>query len=190
MSLLKQQNFLAKLYTDERLRRDFTFDPQKIGSENDLREDEIWEISAIFHEEINFFAASLFRKRLREAEKFLPLTKEVLKSDFDKLFRDFLQNYQARTIKKHLEDAREFCRFLQKKDFVSAIGKDVAKFEEAKIRFFVGGESFVFCRLKFNVHEIFHSGENDKSSYLSKISKKTKFLIWIRFRRKIKHFVV
>jgi hypothetical protein len=190
MSLLKQQDFLAKLYTDERLRRDFITSSLKIGSENGLSESEIREIREIFHEEINFFAESLFRKRLNEAEKLLPFTGRILKSDFEKLFRDFSQNYQSQTIKKHLEDALEFCRFVQKSGSVSRIGKDAAKYESAKLRFFASGEKFVFCRLTFDIHEISNFNKNVESLDLSKISKKTKFVVWFRFGRKIKHFVV
>ena len=189
MSLLTQQNFLAKLYTDERLRIDFTFDPQKIGTENGLTVSEIQEISAIYDEEIKFFAESLFRKRMHAAAKFLPLTNEILKADFGKLFRDFSPNFQPLTVKKHLEDAIEFCRFLQKCDAVTAIGKDVVKYEAAKLRFF-GGANFVFCRLQFDVDAISRRGERFHDLDLSDLSEKTKFIVWLRFGKKIKHFVI
>lgn len=190
MSLLKQQNFLAKLYTDERLRIDFTFDPQKIGIENGLNLSEIEEISAIYDEEIKFFAESLFRKRMHEAAKCLPLTNKILKADFEKSFRSFSQNFQPQTIKKHLEDAIEFCRFLQKNDAISAIGKDAAKYEAAKLRFFVVGEKYVFCRLRYNVHEIARCDEQADNLDLSKMPEKNKLFVWLRFGKKIKHFTV
>ena len=47
MSLQKQQNLLAKLYTDAEFRRAFLSEPEKIGAENDLSEREIAEIAGI-----------------------------------------------------------------------------------------------------------------------------------------------
>ncbi|MGI9054354.1 MAG: hypothetical protein ACR2F2_00995, partial [Pyrinomonadaceae bacterium] len=136
MSLLEQQNFLAKLYTDEKLRRDFLSEPSKIGQENYLNEIEIAEITEILPEEISFFAESLFWKRLREVEKFLPLTRKVSDDVFQKLFREFSQNYNPQTIKKHLEDANGFCLFLQQNNSVSEIVKNTAKYEQAKLKFY------------------------------------------------------
>ncbi len=87
MSLREQQNFLAKLYTDEQLRRAFLSEPSKIGEENYLNETEITEISEMLPEEISFFAESLVLKRLRQVEKFLPLTRKVCGDEFQRLFR-------------------------------------------------------------------------------------------------------
>lgn len=186
MSLFEQQNFLARLYTDGQLRRDFTSEPLKIGNENNLTEIEIREISSIFHEEINFFAESLFRKRLGEAEKLLPLTKKVLNGDFETLFREFSQNYQPHSLKKHLEDTTGFCRFLRKIDSVTPIAKDCAKFEAAKLRFFGCGERFAFCRLKIDVEEIFRE---DAKAQRFDSKKKTKYAVWIRFGKRHKYYL-
>lgn len=111
MSLLQQQNFLARLYTDEKLRRDFLSEPEKTGRENNLNECEIADLKAVLPDEMSFFADSLFWKRLREAERFLPLTKDFLGENFTKLSKIFSQNFNPQSIKKHLEDAFEFCGF-------------------------------------------------------------------------------
>ena len=58
MSLQKQQDFLARLYTDVSLRQNFLSAPAKIGADNDLSESEIIEIAEIMPEELNFFAAN------------------------------------------------------------------------------------------------------------------------------------
>lgn len=151
MSLLNKQNFLARLYTDENFRRRFLFEPEKLGRKNDLNENEIAEIAGIIHAELNFFADSLFWKRLREAEKFLPETKKVLGKDFTSLFRKFSQNYDPQTVKKHLEDAVEFCDFLAQNSKLSEQAKSTAKFEQSKLKFFGFGKRFVFCRLNNNL---------------------------------------
>src|SRR6185369_7897216 len=104
MSLQEQQNLLAKLYTDAEFRRAFLSMPEKIGIENELNKIEIKEIAGIMPEELDFFADSLFWKRLREVEKFLPLTRKVLGEDFINYFRRFSQNFNPQTVKKHIED--------------------------------------------------------------------------------------
>jgi hypothetical protein len=187
MSLLEQQNFLAKLYTNERLRRDFILEPQRIGHEYALTASEIMEISQVFHEEITFFAESLFRKRMNEAAKYLPLTKQILDHDFETLFREFSETYQPKTIKKHSEDANHFCLFIQKNESVEDILKDAAKYEAAKLKFFVEGGNFVFCRVHFDLTEISRKiARQQKSNYKNK----TKIAVWIRLGKKIKHFVL
>ena len=135
MSLLEAQNFLARIYTDENLRREFLSAPEKIGRANNLSKTEIAELAEVFPEELNSFAESLFYKRLREVEKFLPLTKAILDNDFEKCFRAFAASYLPSSVKKHLEDAVEFCSYLQKDKRASGIEKDTAKFEQAKLEF-------------------------------------------------------
>lgn len=136
MSLLDVQNFLARIYTDENLRRKFLSAPEIIGKANNLNETEIAELAEVFPEELNSFAESLFYKRLREVEKILPLTKNVLGKNFEKHFRAFTDSFLPSSIKKHLEDAVEFCSYLQKNKSASDIEKNTAKFEQAKLEFF------------------------------------------------------
>lgn len=178
MSLQEQQNFLARLYTDTELRRDFLSAPEKIGIENHLTVIEIKELAAILPEELNFFAETLYWKRLREVEKLLPLTKEFLKEDFANFFRTFSENFNPQSLKKHLEDAIGFCDFLHKAE-VSEIIKDIAKFERTKIEFFGYGKYFAFCRINHKIEEICRKGENEqkKSNYL-----------WLKIGNKIKHY--
>lgn len=183
MSLREQQNFLARLYTDANLRRAFTSEPEKIGAENCLNETEIAELAAVFPEELDFFAASLVWKRLREAKKFLPLTEKVLGADFEKLFRRFSQNYNPQTIKKHLEDALEFSKFLQT-ETVSEAAKTAAKFERAKLEFFNGGKTLKICKLNYDIREIAHDFSPPA------LKKKTKFAVWLRVGNRTRHFII
>lgn len=177
MSLQKQQDFLARLFIDEGLRQNFLSASEKIGAENGLNFLEIEDLKAVLPEEITFFAETLFWKRLRETEKVLPLTKDFLKDEFVQLFRDFAQNFNPQTVKKHLEDATEFCRFLQSAD-VSEIAKNIAKFEQTKIEFFGYGKHFAVCLLNYDIAEIAR-----KSAKM-----KRKIYFWLRFGNKIKHF--
>lgn len=187
MSLLEQQNFLARLYTDENLRRAFLCEPEKIGKENNLDEKEIADLAAIVPEELNFFADSLFWKRLREVEKMLPLTRKFLAEKFEKYFREFSQNYQPNSVKKHLEDAVEFVNYINRREKEDIWLKDLARFEQAKLEFNGYGRNFIFRVFDFDVKEIQLKGAEAQSFELKK--KKT-FALWLRIGKKVKHFII
>ncbi len=186
MSLLEQQNFLARLYTDAALRRAFLLMPEKVGAENGLNEKEVTEIAEIMPEELNFFAESLFWKRLREVEKFLPLTKKVLAGELTEHFREFSQNFNPQTVNKHFEDALEFCRSLSKSK-ISELSKNVAKFEQKKLEFFGGGQRITICKLDFDIRRIVRQSADSQGE---SPKRKTKFAVWLRVNRKVKHFFV
>jgi hypothetical protein len=170
MSLLEQQNLLARLYTDEVFRRDFLQEPLKIGTENGLNATEILELTEVMPDELNFFSESLFVKRLREVEKLLPLTHKVLAKDFQTHFRQFTNNYNPQSVKKHLEDAIGFCKYLQTQQIDT---KDAAKFEQAKLEVFGNGKSFRFVRLNHNIETF---------------KPKKGFAMWIKIGKNIKYF--
>ncbi len=82
----------------------------------------------------------------------LPLTAKYLGKDFWWQFREFSQTYNPQTIKKHLEDAIAFCRFLQNAN-VSETVKSIAKFEQTRLNFFGYGKRFSLCFLKHDIRE-------------------------------------
>lgn len=153
MSLREVQNLLARLYTETELRQTFLSSPEKIARQFNLSQQEIKELSAIFPDELNFFAESLFNKRLREVEKLLPQTTHFLRVDFEKYFREFSSAFLPVSIKKHLEDAVRFAEFLTKEiedDWL----QDLIRYEQANLIFNGYGKSFFIRRFKFNIKEI------------------------------------
>jgi len=180
MSLQNRQNLLAKLYTDAEFRRAFLSEPAKIGAQNNLSSDEIEEIAAVMPEELEFFAESLFWKRLREVEKFLPLTLRALGDDFSSLFREFSQEYNPQSVKKHLEDALEFCRFLESQN-ISEPAKNAAKYERSKHEFFAFEKHLIVCRLDFDIIKYQHTGVWEE---------KKKIAVWLRIGSRVKHFFI
>lgn len=150
MSLVETQNFLARIYTDENLRRAFLRAPEQIGREHDLTGAEIAEIIEIFPSEIKTFAETLFYKRLRETEKLLPLTRQNLGAEFEKVFRQFANTFNPQTIKKHLEDAFRFADYLQNCRTVSDLAKNTAKFERAKLEFWTVRKNLVVKLFAFD----------------------------------------
>lgn len=169
MSLLNVQNFLARIYTDENLRREFLSAPEKVGQENALNAKEISEIVEIFPDEINAFAESLFWKRRREVEKLLPLTRRHLSAEFKSLFRAFAPTFNSQSVKKHLEDALNFGDYLQTKESVSDLVKNAVKFECARLEFYVLNKNIVVRFFNFDVQTT---------------AKKRHFKIWLRIGKR------
>ena len=175
MSLLEQQNFLARIFTDETLRHSFWENPEMIGKENGLNDAEIAQLKEIIADDLNYFADSLFHKRLHEVEKLLPLTKRTLGENFSKLFRQFSRNFQPASVKKHLEDAIEFCKYLQSQQVEQSSAKDTAKFEQTKHEFFSREKNFSFCLLRYD-------GFGQR--------KKIGLAVWYRIGKQSHHFIL
>lgn len=189
MSLLQQQNFLARLYTDENFRKSFLQNPAKTGAENDLTDEEIKELAAVLPEDLDFFADSLFWKRLREVEKLLPFTRKALSKDFSAYFRTFSQIYNPQTIKKHFEDSVEFCSFLLEQPTEPIWAKDLAKYEQAKLIFNANLKKFIFLKLDFNIQEILKDISVGNTGAHKNFPKRKTFAIWLKTGKIKKHFV-
>jgi hypothetical protein len=181
MNLAKIQALLARLYTDAELRERFLLEPEKVCAENDLIGSEVDQIAQILPEELSFFAESLFYKRLREVEKLLPRTKEILSADFEKYFREFSNGFLPAAIKKHLEDALQFSDFLLKQELKSVWLKDLIRYEQANLIFNGFGKKFLFRRFNFNIKEI--------SRKSIKAQRKPSVAVWLRIGGKTRHFV-
>lgn len=180
MSLLEQQNFMARLFTDEDLRREFLKKPENTAQKNNLDENDIAQLKEILPTELNFFAGSLFHKRLHEVEKLLPLTQESLEKEFQNYFREFSKDFQPKTVKKHLEDAIEFADFLSKKTFEKDWLKDLIIYEQARLKFNGYHKRFILKSFKFNVREF--KNENP-------LKRKT-FAVWLRIGKIVRHFII
>ncbi len=177
MGLLEQQNFLAKLYTNEDFRQKFIDKPKDFGKKNGLSQNEIDEIEEILPDEISAFADSLFYKRLREVEKFLPLTRRILEDDFENYFREFIKTFNPKTIKKHFEDSLEFAKYLQNQKDLSDLAKDFSKYELGDLEF--REKNLIIKRVGADLRKL--NKENlSKNQYLDK---KTCFIIWFRFKK-------
>lgn len=189
MSLQKQQDFLARLFTDEGLRQNFFSEPDKIGADNGLSESETADLQAVLPEELGFFADSLFWKRLHEVEKLLPLTKKGLQEDFAKLFREFSQTFNPQTVKKHFEDACEFSKFLQNQSLKPLWAKDLVKYEFSRLIFNADTKKFAFAKFDHDIREIIREISQDNSKTQVQFPKKTTFAIWLKVGNKRKQFV-
>ncbi|HLM00969.1 MAG TPA: hypothetical protein VK400_07920 [Pyrinomonadaceae bacterium] len=189
MSLQDVQNLLARIFTNEDLRLRFLREPQKIGAENNLIDAEIEQIRQLLPEQINFFADSLFSKRLHEVGKLLPLTQKILGKDFEKKFREFANQFLPQTIKKHLEDALEFAEFLQSKEIEPVRAKDLAKFEQSRLMFYNSEKRFLLKRFDFDIREVLKEISSAGGKAQSDFPKRKTFAVWLRIGKRTKHFI-
>ena len=186
VSLKEQQNFLARLYTDEALRRRFFAGPAIVGAEFGLTPAETEELAAVLPEELDFFAQSLYWKRLREVEKLLPLTRRVVGADFKDHFRAFADGFNPGSVKKHLEDALAFAEFLETRE-INDYGRAAARFEGARLAFFGYERRLVWRRLAYDAREIAAAAENGT---LDTVKKRMKIAVWVRYGQRIRHFFI
>jgi hypothetical protein len=189
MSLLDVQNLLARIFTDEALRLRFLSEPEKIGIENNLSASEIEQIRQILPEQINFFADSLFYKRLHEVEKLLPLTRKALGTEFEKYFREFANQFLPQTIKKHLEDAVRFGEFLQTKEIKFAWAKDLARFEKARLSFNNSEKRFLPENFDFDIREIIREISREGAKTQRDFPRRKTYAVWLRIGKRVKYFI-
>lgn len=112
MGLTESQSALARLYTDRVLRERFFDEPLVVGHELGLSQDEAAQLAQISAGQIRAFAGSLIGKRLGEAEKLMPLTRQVLGRSFAEHFRRFAAAPVPGGLLKHHADALAFSTFL------------------------------------------------------------------------------
>ncbi len=177
MSLQHQQDLIARLFTDEKLRNDFSSDAASVGTAFGLDRFETDELKAIVPAELKFFADSLFWKRRNEVEKLLPLTRIKLGDEFNACFHRFASCFVPVSNRKHLEDAYVFCGFLATED-VGETASEAARYEQAKIEFFLYGKRIVFRRIRYG---LFAEGIHQ--------SRKIRYCLWLKLFNIWQHWV-
>lgn len=189
MGFLETQNLTARLFSDERLRRSFLENAEKIGAKNGLTAQEVTILKQTVNKDFEFFAESLFYKRLQEVEKLLPLTRKIFeKKEFENRFREFSQDFQPQSIKKHFEDAIKFVEFLTKQKVEFLWIQDLAKFEQGRLVFNGYEKTFVYRQFNHSIYEILRIAEADSDKLDAMPKTKKSFAVWYRIGKKARHF--
>jgi hypothetical protein len=186
VSLLEQQNVLARLLTDPDFRARFLADPDSVRREHGLKRSEIEDILAVASSDLDVFAESLVWKRLREAEKLLPITKRVSGDEFRKGFLEYAPTFNPRSIKKHYEDAVRFSQFLEGQN-TSEPACDAARFERTRLIFFNEGKLFAYCRSRYDLEKKENSARPDHEVARRK---RMAIAVWLRIGKRIFHFFI
>jgi hypothetical protein len=174
MSLLEQQNLMARLYLDAGLRRAFLSDPSGVAGPFGLSNEEIAEIALVVPEEIGSFADSLLKKRMHEVEKMLPLARSALHKSFGPLFIKYVDAAPVSSEMNRREDALEFCRYLEREELGAV--RDAARFELARIEFYSGKRNFLIRRFDHDIRN-------------AQLTPRRTYSLWIRIGKRRVHRV-
>lgn len=116
MGLATNQEWLARLFTDARLREAMLAHPEGLGRALDLEADETVHLAR----ELDLFSKCLIHKRRGEVEKLLGLSRQAIGSqEFGALFMRFARQFVAYGVKKHRTDAIAFAEFLRRSGSVT-----------------------------------------------------------------------
>ncbi|MBM3562195.1 MAG: hypothetical protein FJX48_03350 [Alphaproteobacteria bacterium] len=179
MALAETQALLARLYTDDSLRREFFESPVAVATRLGLSMHDTQRLAAIDRREMEAFAQSLIGKRALYARKALPLTSRALGDRFDALLREAIRGRAQDG--KSCADAAALVALLQERFAGRQIEPlwivDLARFELAFIDSGRPRAAFVLRSFHFDVASI--AASLARGEDVSAIRKRT-FGVWAR----------
>ncbi len=182
MALAQTQALLARLFTDEDLRREFFEAPIAVASRFGLSMHDTQRLAGIDSREIEAFAQSLIGKRALYARRALPLTARASGDRFDALFRQAIRGAAREATNR--SDAAALTAFLDRRvarcELEPPWVADLARFELTFIDTRRSGAALFFRAFDFDIVSIANalaSGEE-----ISVVRRRT-FGVWARAPR-------
>jgi hypothetical protein len=129
MGLADVQAALARLFTDADLRNHFFNDPIATGRTLGLEEVEAASLASLARVDVDRFAATLRRKRVDDARKFLPVTAQALGPSFAPLLLASISDSLPSA--RHRDDARALVAHLTRPEVNPPWAGDLARYELA-----------------------------------------------------------
>ena len=138
MGLSEIEQILARLSTDEGLRRRFVDDPFALSRELGLSAAESRRLRREAAARYDSFAASSGEQRLVEMGKLLPLTHRVLGSRFAAHFKRYAAEREPGGIERLFGDAIDFAAYLEKSLRRERVGSgwtlELLRYERARLK--------------------------------------------------------
>jgi len=185
MELILTQKILARLYTDAALREQFLADPRSVQEEFGLTGAELHSLTRLPQAQLEYFAASLVRKRAREVSKLLPVTARAMGGAFEPAFHSFAERFRPAGIKKHCDDAVTFAVFLRKWAREGALAPrwlgDLASYEAANLEATHSTRRFTATFLQYAVAETVALAA--RWNYLPSVEARQAIAVWFRLSR-------
>ncbi len=156
MALAKTQALLARLFTDEDLRREFFETPIAVSTRFGLSAEDAQRLASLDRRETDAFAHSLIGKRTLYACKALPLTARALGDRFDALLAEAIRG-RARDGSSRADAAALVAlleRRIAQRDLVPVWIVDLARFELAFVEAGRSGPTCFLRRFDFDVASI------------------------------------
>ncbi|MFA6204699.1 MAG: hypothetical protein WC689_00650 [Methylocystis sp.] len=181
MALAQTQALLARLFTDDDLRREFFEAPIAVATRFGLSIHDTQRLAGIDSREIETFAQSLIGKRALYARRALPLTARALGDRFDALFRQAIRGAGREATNR--SDAAALTAFLDrrvaKRELEPRWVADLVRFELAFIDAGRSGATLFVRAFDFNVASIAQALARGEE--ISAARRKT-FGVWARAR--------
>jgi hypothetical protein len=182
MALAQTQALLARLFTDDDLRREFFEAPIAVALRFGLSMHDTQRLAGIDRRETEVFAQSLIGKRALYARRALPLTARALGERFDAFFRQAIRGASRDATNR--SDAATFTafldRFVAKRELEPPWVADLARFELAFIDAGRSGAALFFRAFDFDIVSI--ANALAKGAGVSVVRRRT-FGVWARAPR-------
>jgi hypothetical protein len=192
MDLAKTQALLARIYTDADLRRRFLHDPQTEGERHGLTLAETQQLAKLAPSEVHFFADSLVRKRLNEAGKLLPLTRQALGRHFDAYFHRYAKSHALQMTKPHQQDAIVFAAFLngeRGEGLEPEWAADLARYEASRLATADLGRRWALCLFRCPAPRPAHGGAQVEGAPRPRLQPLLAVWFRLRPRGRLRHFL-
>jgi hypothetical protein len=188
MALADVQAALARLFTDADLRDRFFNDPIAFGRTLGLEEVEAVSLASLVRMDVDRFAATLRRKRVDDARKFLPLTAQALGDSFAPLLLASIAGPPPAG--RHRDDARALVAHLTRSPVNPPWAADLACYELAFHEAHALKFGLIVRRFRFPVGRLLEATHLGTS--LDDIRPRATFGFWLRVpgRRGVVHRLV
>jgi hypothetical protein len=182
MALAETQALLARLFTDDDLRREFFEAPIAVSARFGLSADDAQRLAALDRRETEAFAQSLIGKRMLYARKALPLTARALADRFDALLCEAIRGRASDGTLR--ADSAALVALLERRiaqrDLAPVWILDLARFELAFIEAGGSGPALIFRRFDFAIAAIAASLGKDED--VNAMRRRT-IGVWVRLPR-------
>jgi hypothetical protein len=133
MSIPEMQACLARLYVDDSFRKLFYIDAGNALQEYKLTHDELHAITEIDRQMLEFFAASLKKKRRKQLQHVYPMLFKLRSEEIDRYYDRYYQLHISHRTNSVHQDALEFGTFMEESldnaERLPPYASDLAKFE-------------------------------------------------------------
>ena len=185
MSLSEIEQILARLSTDEGLRRRFVDDPFSLSRELGLNAAESRQLRRAAAARFDSFAASSGEQRLVEMSKLLPLTHRVLGSRFAAHFQRYAAAHKPGGIERLFGDAIDFAAYLEKSLRVERVGSgwtlDLLRYERARLKAADPRRRFVAAFFRHDISRLVRSVARKEET--PEVVRRATVAVWLRSKR-------
>ena len=185
MGLSEIEQILARLSTDEGLRRRFVEDPFALSRELGLSAAETRQLRREAAARFDSFAASSGEQRLVEMSKLLPLTHRVLGGRFAAHFKRYAAAHKSGGVEHLFGDAIEFAGYLEESLREEHIGSgwtlDLLRYERARLKAADPNRRFVAAFFRHDISRLVRSVARKEE--VPTVVRRATVALWMRSKR-------